>query len=208
MKRRIIGLCGFLGSGKGTVSDILVSQHGFTKLSFADALKDGVSAIFNWPRELLEGDTAVSREWRDQPVDFWTQEMGRDITPRLVIQLFGTDCMRQGFDSEIWVNIVKRKIIDNPETDYVIPDVRFYNERSMLRLFNGEVWRVKRGKDPEWVTHAISDNRYDTHWMDEYPAIHQSEYRWLDYPTEFERFIPNDSDLDALRDEIKRAVSR
>ena len=38
----IIGICGLIGSGKGTVADILVEQHNFTKISFADKLKDGV----------------------------------------------------------------------------------------------------------------------------------------------------------------------
>ena len=52
----IIGICGLIGSGKGTVADVLVDQ-GFTKVSFADKLKDGVSTIFGWDRAMLEGDT-------------------------------------------------------------------------------------------------------------------------------------------------------
>ena len=39
----IIGICGLIGSGKGTVADILVENHNFEKLSFADKLKDGVA---------------------------------------------------------------------------------------------------------------------------------------------------------------------
>jgi ABC-type oligopeptide transport system ATPase subunit len=58
----IIGIVGFAGSGKGTVGDILVNDHDFTKLSFADAVKDATSAIFGWPRHLLEGDTNESRQ--------------------------------------------------------------------------------------------------------------------------------------------------
>ena len=38
----IIGICGLIGSGKGSVADILVENHNFEKLSFADKLKDGV----------------------------------------------------------------------------------------------------------------------------------------------------------------------
>lgn len=58
----ILGICGLIGSGKGTVADILVRDHNFTKVSFADKLKDGVSAIFNWDRDMLEGDNDDSRK--------------------------------------------------------------------------------------------------------------------------------------------------
>jgi adenylate kinase family enzyme len=72
LKRKIIGICGFIGSGKGTVADTLVNEYGYTKLSFADTLKDGVAAVFNWDRKLLEGDTKDSRDWRETPDTFWT----------------------------------------------------------------------------------------------------------------------------------------
>ena len=42
----IIGLVGYIGSGKGTVGDILVRDHQYYKFAFADALKDAVSQIF------------------------------------------------------------------------------------------------------------------------------------------------------------------
>jgi dephospho-CoA kinase len=38
----IIGMCGLIGSGKGTVADILIDQYNFKKISFADKLKDAV----------------------------------------------------------------------------------------------------------------------------------------------------------------------
>ena len=53
----IIGLCGLIGSGKGTVADILVDEHKFEKISFADKVKDAVSVLFDWDREMLEGET-------------------------------------------------------------------------------------------------------------------------------------------------------
>ena len=42
----LIGVVGFAGSGKGTIGDILVGDHQFVRLSFADALKDAVAVIF------------------------------------------------------------------------------------------------------------------------------------------------------------------
>ena len=62
----IIGICGLIGSGKGTVADFLVEQQGFKKLSFADKLKDGVASVFGWDREMLEGNNPDSRAWREK----------------------------------------------------------------------------------------------------------------------------------------------
>jgi hypothetical protein len=166
----IIGICGLIGSGKGTVADILVDQ-GFKKVSFADKLKDGVSTIFGWDRAMLEGDTDESRKWREQPDDFWTNETKMEVTPRLVLQLFGTDCMRNGFDDGVWVSLLKKTILDNPG-NYVVPDVRFENEIAMLRDIGGEVWEVQRGRTPEWLI------KYEITGAE--PAeIHPSEWRWI-----------------------------
>ncbi len=51
----LIGLVGLIGSGKDTVAERLVSHHGFVRDSFAKSLKDAVSNIFSWDREMLEG---------------------------------------------------------------------------------------------------------------------------------------------------------
>jgi len=166
----IIGICGLIGSGKGTVADILVDQ-GFTKVSFADKLKDGVSTIFGWDRAMLEGDTDESRTWREQRDDFWSAETKMEVTPRLVLQLFGTDCMRNGFDDGVWVSLLKKTILDNPG-NYVVPDVRFENEIAMLRDIGGEVWEVQRGHTPEWLI------KYEITGV-EPVEIHPSEWRWI-----------------------------
>ena len=88
--RKIIGIAGLIGSGKDTVANHLIKEHNFQRIKFADKLKDGVAAIFEWPRELLEGDSDESREWRETPDEFWSKELGEDITPRFVLQKFGT----------------------------------------------------------------------------------------------------------------------
>lgn len=208
MKRKVIGICGFIGSGKNTVGDILVDEYEFKRISFADRLKDTVAEMFGWDREWIEGNTPESRSWRETPDEWWSAELGYDLTPRLVMQRVGTDCMRKGFDDEIWVKFVKKALMDDPDSDYVIPDVRFFNERDLVKEMNGEVWRVKRGPDPDWVQKAISDNRYDTEWMREHPEVHESEWRWLDHPTEFERNIPNDGGLDELKEYVYRAMRK
>ena len=123
----IIGICGLIGSGKDTIADYLIRKHDFEKISFADKLKDSVSTMFDWDRELLDGKTDESRAWREEVDEYWTKETGETITPRLVLQLFGTECMRDGFYDGIWVSLTKKKILDNPNTNLFIPDVRFPN---------------------------------------------------------------------------------
>ena len=190
----IIGICGLICSGKGTVADVLVDEHGFQKISFADKLKDAVSVLFDWDREMLEGETSESRFWREQEDTFWSKETGRKITPRLVLQEFGTDCMRNGFFDGVWVSFVKKKIIDNPDTNFVIPDVRFTNEADILKGMNGKVWCVKRGPDPLWFRQYVD--------LDIEPTdVHPSEWRWA--KVSFDHNIYNEGTIEDLKSQVQ-----
>lgn len=202
----IVGICGLIGSGKGTVADILVEQ-GFAKVSFADKLKDGVATIFGWDRKMLEGDTDESREWREQADLFWTQETGRPITPRIVLQEFGTECMREGFHNGVWVSLLKKYILDTPG-NYVVPDVRFRNEQNMIRELGGEIWQVKRGKDPEWFARAVFDNNNPetSNLMHGYD-VHESEYKWIDTNTKFNAVIRNEGTIVELEASVLHEIS-
>ena len=188
----IIGLCGLIGSGKGTVADVLVEQ-GYEKISFADKLKDGVASVFNWDRQMLEGDTDESREWRETVDTFWTQETGRTITPRLVLQEYGTDCMRKGFYDGIWVSLTKQHILQNPNKNFIIPDVRFPNESKMIKEIGGKVWRVQRGIDPVWF------RMYQDIGV-EPKDVHESEWRWAN--AGYTLTIHNNGTMDELRSQV------
>jgi hypothetical protein len=176
----IIGVCGLISSGKGTVADILVDEHGFQKVSFADSLKDAVSSVFGWERALLEGDTDESRQFREQVDAWWANKLDMPgLTPRMILQQWGTEVCRDSFHSDIWILSLERKMADG---NYVIPDTRFPNEIDMIQKLGGQVWHVKRGEDPEWFT------RYQRRGMIP-PDIHPSEWAWA--RAEFNQIIVN-----------------
>jgi hypothetical protein len=200
----IIGLVGFIGSGKGTVGDIL-EQKGFTKDSFAKPLKDACSVMFGWPREMLEGDTEVSRKWREEPDSFWSEKFGRPFTPREALQKMGTEAGRNVFHNDIWVisllNRAKGK-------DVVVTDVRFRNEIDYIQDNGGIVVRVKRGPEPEWYDSALSFNKgpnKNLNWAISKERlakfnIHQSETDWIG--CEFDHVIENEGTISELGNKV------
>ena len=193
----IIGICGLIGSGKGTVADMLEQEHGFIKVSFADSLKDAVAAVFGWPRNLLEGDTDESRAWREQVDTWWSNRLSiPNLTPRWVLQQWGTEVCRSNFHDDIWIASMERKL--NSDINYVIPDTRFPNEVMMIKKLGGQVWHVKRGKQPEW---------FEKYRLGGSPPsdIHASEWAWV--RSKFEQTVTNDGTLDQLKDTVNSLIS-
>jgi hypothetical protein len=198
----IIGLVGFIGSGKGTVGDIL-EVHGFTKDSFAKPLKDACSIMFGWPRELLEGDTEVSRKWREEPDSFWSEKFGYTFTPRLALQLMGTEAGRNVFHQDVWVisllNRAKGK-------DVVVTDVRFKNEINYIQQNGGVIVRVRRGEEPDWyklAEDAAAGFSSAIMGMKD-KGIHQSEWDWIG--SEFNYTIDNDGTVNELGNKVKELL--
>jgi hypothetical protein len=180
----IIGLCGSQGAGKDTVGGILESKHGFVKLAFASAIKDILSAIFSWPRDMLEGLTKESREWRETPNKYWSNKLAiPDFSPRRAMQIVGTDLFRNHLNQDIWINIIENKIImlreSDPNINIVITDCRFENEFDMIRKFS-EARIIKIVKD----THV------------KITATHSSENDWTNVDCEI---LQNNGSIESLR---------
>ena len=180
----IIGVVGFIGSGKGTVGDILEREHGYKKFAFADALKDAVAGIFLWPRGLLEGDTNASRAFRERVDVWWSHKLGYEVTPRLILQKFGTEACRHGIADNIWIAALEKRI--HGYEDVVITDCRFPNEIDFIRSAGGILIRVKRGDDPS---------------PEEISKMHISETAWNNYDPDF--VIHNEGTKDDLKENVK-----
>jgi hypothetical protein len=202
----IVGLLGFIGSGKGTAGDIL-KDMGFTPISFAKGVKDVTAEMFGWPRHLLEGDTQHSREWREKPDEFWSYEFGKDFTPRYALQLMGTQVGRDVFHENFWVIKLKNYIDNAPEQNYVITDVRFQNEIDFINRYGGTLIEIKRGIKPHWYTIAEKANRGDTHaeiWMKERSGVHESEWKWIG--GNIDHTIDNDGSLEDLKKNLMNCL--
>ncbi len=202
----IIGLVGFIGSGKDTAAQHFI-KNGCIRDSFATPLKDACSAIFGWPRELLEGDTVESREFRETPDMFWTRKTGIDnFTPRLALQLIGTDVMRNHFNSDIWLNSLEYRIRRASTSEcVVISDARFRNELDLIHNMNGKIIWVKRGEMPQGYDVAVianSGNAVSRKIMQtRYKDIHESEWNWAGYPVDF--IVDNNGSLNDLADQVE-----
>lgn len=191
----LYGICGSMGSGKNTVGEILV-QNGFKSLSFASTLKDATAAIFGWDRDLLEGVTKESREFRETVDMFWSEHLERPITPRRVLQEMGTEVMRDSFHQDIWLFSLKRQI--KPGGNYVITDARFKNEIEFIKGLGGKIVYVERGEKPVWWPYAVDDYTFDHGLMKEnYPDVHPSEYSWVG--ADFDIVIDNNGTLYDLK---------
>jgi hypothetical protein len=185
------------GSGKNTAAQHLVDKHNYVSLSFAATVKDCLSVIFHWDRNLLEGTTVESREWREKVDTFWSKKLKiKNFTPRYAMQHIGTDLFREKFNDSIWIYSLEKKILEMDQ-NIVISDCRFYNECAMLKSNGAILVRITKEQEPDWYGIARS---YPSKMRELYPSVHASEYSWAS--VDFDYIIDNTSDLETFLNQI------
>ena len=203
----IIGVCGFIGSGKDTVADYLVNFHEFRRESFASTLKDAAAAVFGWDRTLLEGRTKEAREWREEVDQWWAERLAMPtLTPRWVLQYWGTEVFRNRFHDDIWIASLENKLRTSKD-NVVISDCRFVNEIEAIKKQGGKIYWVQRGPLPEWYDDALSANRGSNLGLNSMKMrkIHPSEWAWIG--CRFDGVIDNNGSIEDLYGQIKNLLA-
>ena len=198
----IIAISGLIGSGKDTVADYLVNLHEFRRESFAGNLKNAMCEIFGWDRDMLEGRSKSSREWREQVDEWWAKRLNMPhLTPRWILQHVGTDVIRGQFHDDMWLASLENKL-RKTDDDIVISDVRFKNEVKMLKDLGAVCIEVTRGDRPGWYQHAVDGDIKKLETL----KVHRSEYDWIG--TEFDAVIDNNGTLDELYKQVEDLIRR
>jgi hypothetical protein len=160
---------------------------------------------------MLEGRTKQAREWREQVDPWWAERLGMpNLTPRWVLQYWGTEVCRKAFHDDIWIASLENKL-RNSLDDIVISDCRFPNEIKSIKAAGGIVIRVVRGDEPEWYQDAVNTNegRGNMSWLISKErlaklGIHASETAWVG--TKFDHVFENNGSIDDLYAKVRDLV--
>ena len=133
-----------------------------------------------------------------------------NLTPRLMLQLWGTEVCRNGFHDDIWIASLENKMRKTKD-NIVISDVRFPNEIKAIHNAGGLVVRIRRGNDPEWYSDAVNMNagRSNMSWLIsksriEKLGIHASETAWVG--GDIDHVVNNDGTIDDLFTQLRNLL--
>ena len=138
----VIGIAGKKHSGKNTMADVLIKNHGFTELAFAYSLKNACKEIFGFTN-----DQMYDQNLKEEVDNYWC------YSPRQIMQTVGTELFRDmikktmpEIGDSIWIRSLERKIIEHVKQNknkFVITDVRFENEHEFIKSSKFKTFTIK-----------------------------------------------------------------
>ena len=139
----LVGLAGYARTGKDTVAQILVDDHGFERIGFADKVRDFVAASSEGVRAVVK-----SQGW---------EAAKSDPNIRGALQRCGM-AAREVIGEDVWVEAAFRDL--QPGGRYVVSDVRFENEVEAIWDRGGVNFRINRpGTEP--INGHVSETALD-----------------------------------------------
>lgn len=201
----IVGLSGYARSGKDEAAKVLVEEYGFTRIAFADKLRDFLYALDpivdrkpvyrrgllgRFRRPVAYATTRVQSVINMHGWDGYKESpYGPEI--RGLLQRLGTEAGRQVMWDSIWIDAAFADT--DPNGNYVITDVRFPNEAEAVRQRGGVLWRIERAG----VGPVLNENG----------VAHASETSLDDYE-DFVQYLNNDGSLEDFQEKVSRAGQR
>jgi hypothetical protein len=177
----IIGVSGYAGSGKDTVGKIIQYLMGGKEDPFAFSIEDAINKPEEYDWVLEESSNWEIRKFADKlkdiaahilgidpedfedqdfkrtplPVEWWTpcDEGLQPMTVRDFLQKLGTDAMRNGLHTNVWVNALMADYECTPADrapqgwdcdNWIITDTRFSNEATAIKEKGGIIIRIDR----------------------------------------------------------------
>ena len=131
----LLGVSGRKRHGKDTFAARLVERHGFTRVAFADPMREMALAL----------DPIISDGWRLAALveTFGWEEAKANPEVRRTLQRLGTEAGRGVLGDNIWVDTAMRHARALGGR-VVFTDCRFPNEALVVRAAGGQLVRVNR----------------------------------------------------------------
>lgn len=168
----IIGLSGLARSGKDEAAGVLVREFGFTRVAFADKLREVLYELnpivgeYGWTN--INGAINSYKNRLKDVIDeygwngYKETRFGPEI--RYLLQRLGTEAGRETLWDTIWIDAAFAGLPDDAKI--VISDARFINEFEAVKSRGGQIWRIERpgiellGNHPS-ETEALSYDGFD-----------------------------------------------
>lgn len=164
---KIIALTGPKGSGKDTVADLIVAHYQaqwktVRRLAFADPIKKVIQHIFQLDNRTNDEYDRLKRASIDI---FDTDKIMRTVSGRHVVREIGM--MMREYDDKQFNNYIEDQFKSAHFTTnnvFVITDLRFDNEYTMLRHWGAKIVKVER---PGYTYDGhITERGFDDHLVD------------------------------------------
>lgn len=179
-------MSGYARSGKDEAAKVMVEEFGFTRVAFADKLREVlyalnpiISANF-WDDYFIHLQDVIDEHGWDH---YKETEYGTEI--RRLLQRLGTEAGRQTLWDSIWIDAALTGFDESSKI--VVTDCRFPNEAQAIKDRGGKVVRIERAG----VGPALSADG----------TAHASETSLDDW--NFDYKIPNHKDLDTYRANLR-----
>ena len=143
----VVGFMGYAGVGKTTAARLLASYFNYNRVgvtSFAVPLKQAVQQLFLFSDKQVYG----TKEDKEAIDPRW------GVSARQVLQIVGTDCLRNMIDSKFHVKRMAAYLEQCQSKVVIIDDIRFEDEAELVNQY-GACFQIQRpGFPKKAVRHA------------------------------------------------------